>query len=41
VAAQVDNPLFGPLLTDDDRREVLAEAYRLMGRRKSFRLEEE
>ena len=41
LAAQVENPLFGPLLTDDDRREVLAEAYRLMGRRKGFRLEEE
>jgi uncharacterized protein (DUF488 family) len=41
LAAQVENPLFGPLLTDDERREVLAEAYRLMGRRKGFRLEEE
>jgi uncharacterized protein (DUF488 family) len=41
TAGQVENPLFGPLLTDDDRRAVLAEAYRLMGRRKAFRLEEE
>jgi uncharacterized protein (DUF488 family) len=41
TAAQVENPLFGPLLTEEDRRAVLAEAYRLMGRRKAFRLEEE
>ena len=41
LAVQVENPLFGPLLTDDERREVLAEAYRLMGRRKAFRMEEE
>ena len=41
TAAQVEIPLFGALLTDDDRRAVLAEAYRLMARRKAFRLEVE
>lgn len=41
TAAQLESPLFGPLLTDEERRDVLAEAYRLMGRRKAFRLEEE
>jgi hypothetical protein len=32
--------LFAPLLTADDRRAVLAEAYRRMNRRKAFQLEE-
>jgi hypothetical protein len=41
TAAQMEAPLFGSLLTDDDRRAVLAEAYRLMARRKAFRLERE
>ncbi len=41
LAGQVEMPLFGSLLTDDDRRAVLAEAYRVMRRRKAFRLEEE
>ena len=41
TAAQVEIPLFGALLTDDDRRAMLAEAYRLMARRKAFRLEGE
>ena len=41
MAPKVEIPLFGPLLTDDDRRSVLAEAYRLMARRKAFRREGE
>jgi hypothetical protein len=30
--------LFAAALTADDRREMLAEAYRIMGRRKAYRL---
>lgn len=41
TAAQVEIPLFGPLLTDDDHHGVLAEAYRLMARRKAFQLDDE
>ncbi len=41
MAPQVEIPLFGLLLTNDDRRAVLAEAYRLMARRKAFRSEGE
>ena len=39
TAARTDVPLFAPLLTDEDRRAALAEAYRIMARRKAFRLE--
>jgi uncharacterized protein (DUF488 family) len=41
TAARHDPPLFAPLTTDEDRRAALAEAYRLMNRRKAFRLPED
>jgi uncharacterized protein (DUF488 family) len=41
MAARDDVPLFAPLLTDEDRRAALAEAYRIMNRRKAFRLDAE
>ena len=41
TAARHDNPLFAALLTEEDRRAALAEAYRIMNRRKGFRLEAE
>jgi len=41
TAAREEVPLFDPLLTEEDRRAVLDEAYRLMARRKAFRLEGE
>jgi hypothetical protein len=40
LADEWEGGLFAPLLTDDDRRAVLAEAYRRMTRRKAFQLEE-
>ena len=39
TAARHEPPLFAPLTTDEDRRAALAEAYRVMNRRKAFRLE--
>jgi hypothetical protein len=40
LADQWEGGLFAPLLTADDRRAVLAEAYRRMNRRKAFQLAE-
>ncbi len=39
TAERMAPPLFAPLLTDEDRQAALAEAYRIMTRRKAFRLE--
>ena len=41
TAGRMEPPLFAPLLTEEDRRAALAEAYRIMARRKGFRLETE
>ncbi len=41
TAGRIEPPLFAPLLTEEDRRAALAEAYRIMARRKGFRLETE
>jgi uncharacterized protein (DUF488 family) len=38
LAARLEPDLFAPLLSETDRRELLAEAYRVMTRRKAFRL---
>jgi hypothetical protein len=35
------NGLFATLLTDEDRRQILAEAYRVLNRRKAYRRDEE
>jgi uncharacterized protein (DUF488 family) len=41
LADEWEGGLFAPLLTADDRRAVLAEAYRRMTRRKAYQLETE